>query len=270
MSYTRALWLMTVSITLSHLASAQLAPSTLSKRDTQAIEILARAEQAAGGMQALASSHYIRETGEITLCRGKEDEQLEGPVTIQLSGGSHFRMDADFPEGKWTWIVKDGGGSKEEDGRIIPIFHKAAINLGDLTYPLGYIAPALADSATDVSFIDVEKLNGRAVYRLQLKGGLGLTSQPKSRDTIIKDLLVDVLNFDILAVEDRPFEAHRPGMTPDSPTRTVEFSDFRQVHGIRFAFSIRTKLLGHQVLDIRLNEVELNTSPSQNAFQIHW
>jgi hypothetical protein len=251
-------------VSISLVLSAQEA-STHPKRDAQAVEILTRTVNAAGGHQVLAAVHDMTESGKITFYWGKD---VKGPVTIRALGGNHFRMEADLPEGKSTWIVKDGVGSKKDGDKTKPISRENAINLGNLTYPIGHVTAALADSATEVSFIGIEKREGRSVYRLRVKGKLGLAGDG-SPVSVVKDLIVDALTFDVLSVDDRPFQTYKPGGRPsDTAPREIDFADFRTVNGVQIPFSISTKLQGQQALSIHLDEVTFNNNLSVGDFQV--
>jgi hypothetical protein len=236
------------------------------ERDAQSIEILTRVIQASGGTQALAGVHDITESGEITFYWG---ENVKGPVTIRTLGGNHFQMEADLPAGKSTWVIRDGSGSKKDGDKSVPISTENAINLGNLTYPLGHIAAALADVATEVSFVGIVEQEGRSVYRLRVKGQLGLVGTPSPGVRVVKDILVDALSFDIVGVQDRPYRTYKPGRrASDPPAREIDFTDFRVVNGVRIPFSITTNLQGQKTLDIRLSEVTFNKGLGEGDFQI--
>ena len=245
-------------------------------RDAQAIEILARVVQAAGGTGALASVHEITESGEITFYWGND---VKGPVTIRALGGNHFRMEADLSQGKSTWVVNDGVGSKKEIEKVIPISRENAINLGNLTYPVGHVMAALTDSATDVSFVGIEKRADRSIYRLRVKGPLGLVSRAQLGGPVVKELLIDALTFDIVSIEDLPMPTRNAkrrsaSRSPanaeqhsDPPSRAIAFSDFRVVKGVRLPFSVSTKLLGQETMSIRLDKVTFNSDLSAQSFE---
>jgi hypothetical protein len=178
-------------------------------------------------------------------------------------------MEANLPEGKHVWVVKDGvGSSKDPDGSLNAMSRDNALNLGNLTFPIANFAGALADSATDVALIGIENQGGRSVYRLRVKGNLG-TADPKTGPSLVtKDLLIDALSFDIRTVEDRPFTTYELGGGPsDKPSRVVEFSDFRVVNGLRIPFQITTKLMGQPALSIQLTNVTFNTNLRDQDFE---
>jgi hypothetical protein len=245
------------------------------ERDAQSIEILTHVVEAAGGRQALAAVHDITESGEITFDWA---DGVKGPVIIQILGGKYFRMESALANGGSIWIARDGRGSKMDQQKTVQLSPSSAINLGNLTYPVAHVMAALADCSTDVSFVDIEKRNGRSVYRLQVEGQLGLVSQAQLGGPVVKDLLIDALDFNIVGVEDRPFPARNPEVASDSrsrasarrhsdsPSRAIEFSDFRLVNGVRVPFSISTTLLGQQTLSILLNKVRFNSNLSSQDF----
>lgn len=275
MSFGKSAFLV-VSVVLAATFIAAAGSVKQTHRDADAVEILARVVQAAGGPQALASVHDIAESGEITFYWGKD---VKGPVSIHSLGGNHFRMEADLPEGKSTWAVNDGVGSKKESEKVTPISRENAINLGNLTYPVGPVAAALADSLTEVSFVGIEKREGRSVYRLRLKGQLGLVSQVRKGGPVVKELLIDALTFDILSIEDYPQPIRNGGKRSsnrspasadkrdDPPPRTIAFSDFRVVRGVRLPFSVSTKLLRQETMSIRLDKVAFNSNLNAQDFE---
>jgi len=236
------------------------------QREPVLLDVLTRVVNAAGGAQALASVHDLTESGEITFHWG---EGVEGPVTIQALMGNHFRMEADLPEGKRTWVVNNGSGtSREGDHKAFPLSRENAVNLGDLTFPIGQIAAVLGDAKTDISLVGVETRDSRSIYRLRVKGQFGLSSKPIPDLPVVKDLLIDALNFSILSVEDRPFQIYEAGGKPsDKPSREIEFGDFRTVNGVLVPFSIRTKLIGQETLSIHLTSVVLNSNLSLADFK---
>jgi hypothetical protein len=231
------------------------------RQDADAVEILKSAANAAGGLQALKAVRGLTETGETKFFWGKD---AKGSVTIQILGGNRFRMEADLPQGKSTWVVRDGVGSKKEQEKTLPMSSDHAINLGNLTYPIANVAAALVDATTKVSFIGIEKHNGRSAYRLRLAGHLGLSAKA----AVERDLLVDALNFDVVRIEDLPISTFVSGQKPlRNPTRVVEFGDFRSVSGVRIPFSISTSIRGKQTLDIQLQDATFNAPLSDEDFR---
>jgi hypothetical protein len=230
------------------------------------MEILTRILQAAGGAQTLASVRDHQESGEITFYWAKD---VKGAVLIRSLGWNYFRMDADLPQGRHVWVVRDGSGWKREsDEELHPISSQNAINLGNLAFPVAHVQAALLDPETEVSFEGIEKQGSRSVYRLRLRGRFGLVAKSVPAGIVLKDLLIDALTYDILSVQDRPYSIYKSGgKSSDVAPRAIDFDDFRIVNGVRVPFSISTKLQGQRTMMIRLNEVAFNIGLSYDTFR---
>jgi hypothetical protein len=264
MSIVRSVVFLTILASCSPLLSQEKPKPP--QRDPVLLDVLTRVVNTAGGAQALAVVHDLTESGEITFHWG---EGVKGPVRIQTLGGNHLRMEADLPEGKRTWLVNDGNGTqKEANQKALPISSENAVNLGNLTFPIAEIAAALGDAKTDISLVGIEKNDGRSVYRLRLKGQLGLSSKPNPTLPVVKDLLIDAFRFSILSVEDRPFRTYEAGGKPsDKPSRAIEYGDFRIVNGVLVPFSISTKLMGQPTMSIHLTRVSFNSNLGAADFE---
>jgi hypothetical protein len=236
------------------------------KRDPQAIEILTRTANAAGGVQALSGVRDVTESGEITFYWG---QGVTGTVTIRMLGANCFRLDADTPEGKSTWVVRDGFGSQTQGEDVRSISREKAANLESLTFPVGHVTAALEDKETEVSLVGIEKRSDRALYRVRVKGRLGLVSKNNPALSITKDLLIDALTFDIVSLEDCPFPTTKKYSPKESdpPPRELQFADYRVVSGVRVPFSIISKVVGQETVSFSLNKAALNNNLRDADFQ---
>ncbi len=265
MSIIRSVVFFTVVATCASLSSQERPKPR--QRDPMLLDVLARVVNAAGGAQALATVRDLTESGEITFHWA---EEVKGSVIIHALGTNRFRMEADLPEGKRTWAVKAGSGSvKEPEGKVRVLSYDNAINLENLTFPLAYFGAALTDSKAHISLVGIEDRDGRSIYRLRVKGQLGLSGIKAGPDLpVVKDLLVDALTFNIVSVEDRPFQTFKPGgEVSDKPSRAIEFEDFRKIDGVLVPFSITTKLMGQLTLSIHLSSVRFNSGLGDQEFE---
>lgn len=248
------------------------------ERDPQSVEILQRTIQANGGLQLATSIRDITENGEISFYWA---HQASGPVTIQMLGGNHFRLEGDLTGKKIVWIAASGTGVQMKGERKVPLGPKEAVNLEGLTFPLVHIASALLDTTTSVSFVGIERRSNRSTYKIRIKGQLGLATAKESAP-VEKDLLIDALTFTIVGFEDHPYPIQRlprfQEKAPNSETRTerdndttrlreVDFSDFRAVSGVQVPFSITTKIHGQKIMNIQLSDVVFNTGIDPEQFQ---
>jgi hypothetical protein len=262
MSIIRSVVFLTVVATCTSLFSQERPKPR--QRDPMLLDVLARVVNAAGGPQALGAVHGLTESGEITF---HWTEDVKGPVSIRSLGGNYFDMEADLPQGKRVWVVKDGVGSqKDADQKAVELPYANAINLGNLTFPAAHVATALADASADVSLMGIEKREGRATYRLRLKGRLGLVGKENPAGPFVKDIIVDALSFDILTVEDFPYSHKSKEKASDTAPREITYADFRVVDGVRVPFSIDTKLEGQRTFSIRLNEAAFNANLTDGDF----
>ncbi len=234
-------------------------------RDPQSLEILARVVQAAGGSQVLAAVRDITEKGEIEFHWG---ESIKGPVTIQMLGANHFRLDYEVPSRKSALTVKDGFGFEQSEGKARAISYIRAVNLGSLTFPVAHSVAALADPLTQVSSMDIERQNGRFVYRVRLAGRLGLVNDERSIRPVTKELIIDALTYDIVSVEDQPLSPVEKSNRARSkvPQRQIEYGDFRQVNGVRLPFSIKVRVAGQRTMTIRLSQINFNSNLRDEDF----
>jgi hypothetical protein len=97
---------------------------------------------------------------------------------------------------------------------------------------------------------------------------LGLTSDG-TPTSVVKDLIINALNYDIQSVEDHPYRTYKNGGRPsDVAPRVIDFGDYRAVSGVRMPFSVSTKLQGQQTLSIQINEVSFNNNLTASDFQL--
>jgi hypothetical protein len=245
-------------------------------RDPQALEVLTRVVKAAGG-QSVTAIRDISESGAVT---SNGNDRTQGKITIQLLGGSRFRVDTDSPKGRFELIVTEGVGRRKGNGRPLPISTLQATNLVNFTTPLGYVTAALADPTTQMRFVGIEQLAGRSVYRLRLKGRLGVST---TGIALTKDIIVDALTSDILRVEDHPFptavrrrqsnaRGFREPLSHDAAnseiaTREIDYTDFRNIDGIRIPFTIAVRSPLQQTYIVELKTVSINSGLTDDSFR---
>jgi hypothetical protein len=241
-------------------------PSARAQEQTKLLrDIVSRVVSAAGGQEALASVGDLTESGQITFHWAQD---VVGPVVIRSVGRNRFRMEADLPQGKQTWIVKNGVGKRKEGSLEFPLSHENAINLENLTFPISHLAAALSDDHTTLTLIAIEKLENKSVYRLRLDGMLDLVESKEQGALTSKEVIVDALTFDILRIEDYPCIVREPHSQKPSaiPPRRIEYGDFRLVNGVRVPFFISTTLNGERTLTIQIDEANFNTNVPETDF----
>jgi len=253
-----------VAILVSLSYSQQGTQAKTPERDAQSIAILNRVIRAVGGSQSLALIHDITEKGEITF---HSDKVSKGPVAIQMLDGCCFRLDAELPDGKTSWLVREGQGSEQRNNERVPMSHLRAASLENLSYPVGYAISAIEDRTVSVSFVGVENREGHSTYRIRVGAQLGSNARPTLVGPLARDLLVDALTFDVIGVEDLEYLSYQRFGARGPVHHEVDFEDFRAIHGTRLPFRVAAKVGGQETLDIRLDEVTFNSNLQLSAFQ---
>ncbi len=235
------------------------------ERDAQSIEILKRVIQAMGGVDSISAIRDITERGEVTFFWG---DGQKGSLTIRMLGSRRSRMEADLPDGRSVWVVKDATGSKKHwSDHVEAVSSDEATTMGNFTFPAGRVLASLIDPKTNVSFIGIEHRGGRSVYRLRVTGRLGLLPDTSPISSISKDLIIDALSFDILGVDDLSSRTYELGRPSEKAPHVFEFSDYRTACGVKLPFAIHMKLMGQRAMDIQLSSVTCNTNLSAAEFE---
>jgi len=234
-------------------------------RDPQSLEIVRRTVQLAGGAQQVLAIHDITEKGELQFHWGRG---TKGPVTIKMLGANRFRLDYEVPGHKSTLTVRDGFGFEQMDGKAVSISHPRAINLGNLSFPIAHCVAAVADPQTEVSFVGIESRNARSVYRVRLRGHLGLAVDARNTRPVTKELIIDALTYDIVSVEDWPisYVGSSDRARSHVAQRQIDYSDFRLVNNVRLPFSIKIRVLGQETMTVLLNNISLNSNLRDDDF----
>lgn len=253
-------------ISFSSLAVAQNSSVGLSspkfQRDSSAIEILNRTATAAGGLRALSEVSDVTESGRLTLFL---DRTEAGSVTLHLLGAARFRMEADLPGGKETWIADGSAGSKQGGKQKQQLVASNAGNLGALTFPAAFVRAALVDQRTGVRLMGIEQKSGRPVYRVRIRGQILEGSHPSNLE---KDLLIDALTFDVVALNDQPLPMYmNRSKSNEIGPHELDFGDYRPVNGVRFPFVITSSVHGQIMMSITLTGVSTNTNLDAQEFQ---
>jgi hypothetical protein len=237
------------------------------QRDQVALDLLAKAVNAAGGPVAIASVQDLKGTGKITFYWG---DHPTGDVTMRGRTGGGFRVDSFLSDGNLTSMSNGTAGSrKERDGTNRQMSFQQAMHYVDFAFPIGHVINALKSPSTEITNLGVENYaeSTRQVYRIRVRKELVPGEGLDNLDTklTIRDLLIDTGTFEIVGVEDN-FRVSQ-GKESDHGLREIEFSDYRNVQGVMLPFSISTKLASQKTMEIHLDSITLNTGVSDSDFE---
>ncbi len=238
--------------------------ATVPARDVQAVDLLANAIAAAGGISALAPLQSFTGSGTITYYwAGKE---VEGAATIRGRGLEQFRLDANLPSGTRSWTVSHGRGSlREADGSINTIPYHNAITLGSLTFPYSRIVAALQDSSFSATYVGLQEIAGSQFHQIRLSkqvvSGSAATEASKKLGTV--DVFIDPNSFAVLGIQDL---THPRQTILKDIHHAIYFADFRVINGVSVPFAIDETIDGQKTWSLHLNDVRFNAALTDADF----
>jgi hypothetical protein len=232
-------------------------------RDAQALDVLQKAIQAAGVLQAIDAFQSYSASGQIIFYSG--EERTEGDATVKGRGLKDFRVDAHMPGGDQWWFIKNGRGFKKEaDGTVRPLLYQEAFNIQSYCSPLAQLARAIRDSEIEVSPLRTSTRQGRAAFGVRIRTAPSLVKDFRG-ELSEKKFYIDAKTFQILTVEDHAYPRDR---LTDGIHRSLTFSDYRQLDGLSFPFSISEEVAHHRrLMEIHLTKVSTNAALTDQDFE---
>lgn len=264
MSFTRSLLLVT-SCMVSATVFGQQPPTPTTQRDTQAVAVLTQAVNVAGGMTALTAIHDFVGSGTIIYYWG--GKEVNGSVTLRARGSGQFRLDATLPTGLRSWVANNGTGSlKEVDGTKTPVPYHNTVNLGNLTFPIAYLATSLQDPSMSISYVGLESKQSTRVHHIRIKKVFATGSDPNGLNSklTIRDLFIESGTSHIMSSLDMVHSKYRSN--EDFP-HEVRFSDYRAVNGVLVPFSITELGSGQRLSTIQLSQITFNRNLQDIDFE---
>jgi hypothetical protein len=248
-----------VFLMLSNVGVAQHV-SSIPVRQAQALDVLQKVVIAAGGLQTINAFQSYSASGQIIFHAG--DEKTEGEATVKWKGTKDFRIDVQMPDGNQWWFIKDGRGFKKEaDGTVRPLLYQEALNIQSYCWPLAQVAQAIRDSKVGISSEPPSVRQGRPVLSIRVRPAAG----GFHAELLEKQFYVDAHTFQIITVEDKAYPRDR---LADGIHRSVTFSDYRQIGGVSFPFSISEDVAHHRhLMEIHLKTVSINGPVSDRDFE---
>ncbi len=232
-------------------------------RDTQSLDVLQKAILAAGGLQAIDAFQSYSASGQIIFHSG--EEKTEGEVTVKGRGTKEFRIDAHMPDGEQWWFIKDGKGFKKEtDGTVRPLLFQEVFNIRSYCSPMGQVTRAIRDSKIEVSSLPPSTRQGRPVLGVRIRIAPSFAAEING-ELSEKKFYIDGKSFQVITVEDKAYPRDR---LTDGIHRSLTFSDYREIGGISFPFSISEDVAHHRhLMEIHLKTVSINAALSDRDFE---
>lgn len=264
MRFARTYVLAFLSFLLAFPLFAQQTTTTV-QRDPQALTVLTKAVNAAGGATALAAVQDFNASGTITF--NWAGDQVQGPVTVQSKGFHQFRMDASVPGGTQSLIINGYAGTLTPAyGQKIRLPSWNAMTSSSLTFPAARIANALADSSTTVTYVGLVTWNGSQVHQIHVAPQIDPMLNPNHFSAVgAFDLYIDPASYTVQGLSETMWWS---GNFPQAYQRELAFSNYTSTNGLLLPFAVTEKLGGQQTWTLQLRAISFNTGLTDADFQL--
>lgn len=240
----------------------QQSPQTVAapQRDQQAISILQQAFAAMG--KTLPSDSVT--TGTVTIVAGSRTES--GSIRI-LTRGPDQSLEEIQTEVTHRIVVYSRYFAAETNGsttKALSVELSASSQCPDFPMPL--VSWALNSSDAGVSYVGLETVNGESMHHIRVWNAFVSIPALQSRaEFSIHDLWIDSARF--LPRKISYLRRTAGGAVPRIPVE-VYFSDFQEISGIFYPFTIQKIFNGTPWTTISISKVSLNTGLSDSDFPV--
>lgn len=239
-----------ISFLSARLVGQQGTPPTAA-RDPQALSVLERSLNAAGGTDSLGKIRDYVASGKIVYYWA--GEEVEGHVILQGRGIGQFRLEANLPRGVRSWAINNGTGAlKETDGQKTPIPSHNTINFGNLTFPSMTLLNVLRDPSISVTYLGPETREAGPAHHIRSRKTFDFDPNGVRSKLTTRDFWIDFATLHVIQILD---SVHPKDNSIEEYPHEVQFSDYRAVSGMIVPFSIVELYSGQRVSAIDLTEV---------------
>jgi hypothetical protein len=251
-----------LTVVFSLPSAAQQSPAVSSpqavQRDPQALAVLQKTLTAMGHppMDSTAS-------GNITTVAGSLTEN--GTITI-LTRGTDQTSEQIQTSTSFTRIYSRGHASTVTDGSASRLPMEVAVSGGCGYFPLPLIADAIANPDDSLAYLGLEPINGASAYHLQFWHAFAAIPELQPLSPLsLRDVWIDAnsslplkLSLTRRSVSDSDVSVHVD----------VLFSNYQNVSGVLYPFSIQESLNGTPWLTISIQNVKLNSGLDDSSFPV--
>jgi hypothetical protein len=257
-----ALYAVVVSLLLAAASSSGSAQSTTSIQpalDPQAIALLQQSVIAMGTTVPSDSTA----TGTVTTVAGSLTEN--GTVTILTRGTNQTSEQIQTPHGS-TIVYSQGQASNISGSIVTPLSMELTQTSQCPDFPLPLLASALNNSDTSYKYIGLETLNGASVQHVQIWNSYA--SNPALQDLsgfTLTDIWVDPASYlpQKLSYTQRAAGGSEPSIPVD-----IYYSNYQNVGGVLYPFSIQKSFNGTPSATITIQAVAFNTGLTNLDFPV--
>jgi hypothetical protein len=247
-----------LSLALSNSTQSAFAPTSIPK-DAAAFAAMQSAIAAMGGAPPSDSIAV----GTITTVAGSTTEN--GTVVFQTRGSDQTSEQIQTSSG-FTSVYSQGRASLTASGSSSTLPVESAITTQCPYFLLPLLAASIANPDTAFKYVALETTNGSSVQHVQFWNTFSSIPdlQPLAEFSH-RDLWLDATSGlpRRISFTRRPAGASGPSLRVD-----VMFSDYRNVGGLFYPYSIHVALNGTAWASISIQNVALNTGLTDNSFSI--
>jgi len=241
------------------LPAQQPQPSPTVQRDPQALTILQRAVAAMGGSVPSDSTA----NGTVTTTAGSLTEN--GNIVILTRGMDQTSEQIQTPHGS-TVVYSSIQASQTIDSVLTPLSLELACSSRSLAFPLPMLGAILNNSDYRYLYVGLESLNGLSVHHLQFWNSFN--SRPKFQflaDLTLRDIWIDTVS----GLPQRISQIQRAGRGSEPHIQIdIYLSNYHNVSGVFYPFSIRKSLNGSPWMTITITSVSFNTGLTDANFPV--
>jgi hypothetical protein len=234
------------------------------QRDPQAITIITKALNAAGGIGTLAAIQDFTASGTVSYNWG--ESPVQGNVTVKGRGLAQFRLDATLPEGAHSWVMNNGTAlEKHHDGTVTPLPFTLTLRPANSTFPFFRLLAVLQDTSWSISSVGTVEYDGQQAYSIGLQRTYTDGTDPTGfKSTATKsDFIIDPNTFLVLSIQDK---AYRKDGGPGDAPHEMQFSAYKSFNGILVPSSVTELIGGQQTATIQLNQITFNSGLTDTDF----
>ncbi len=258
------LWSLLSLPVLAQQSSATTNPTT---NDPQAIALLQKSLAALTGGTPVSD---VTLTGTAERISGSDDET--GTATLEAKGTQESKIALSLSSSTYTEVRNASDGAPEgsyagSDATVQALAqHNCFTDPAWFFPPLSSIAASLSNTATNISYVGAETLDGTKVQHVRL--WLSVTSQDAAAVNLIAHLsTVDwYLNAESFLPVAEKFTTHPPGNASVDIPVEILFSNYQQIGSVWVPFRVQKFQNGTLSLDLDISSANLNSGLSDSEF----
>jgi hypothetical protein len=262
MRSTRPMAVVSLCFVLVLSTSAQQTPTTTLasiQRDPQALAILQAAVAAMGGSVPSDSTA----NGTVTTVAGSLTET--GSVIVLTRGTDQTSEKIQTPHGS-TVVYSKLQASQVIDAVPIPFSSELAASSRSLSFPLPLVAAVLNNPDSGYVYVGLESPNGLQVHHLQYWNSFN--SKPRFQ-FLAEHTLTDIWIDAVSGLPQRISQIQRAGRGSEPRIQLDTYlSNYRNVSGVLYPFSVQKSLNGSPWLTITITSVTFNTGLTDASFPV--